>query len=293
MTAKQNPWKTYQEMEPEYRALATAPESTVLDFGCWLPTLGRVVRPRVPGEMVLGTAQTGVGKTGFIDNLAFSTQQESLTFQQELPLTQVFERGVAMATDTAACDIERLYRDGTPPSGFSYDALGHMHVCTESGLTIERIEKLIHLAKESMIVPPVVVYVDYAGLMRSSGGSKYEQMSKIAQGLKRLAKDCEVVMMVNAQVARKAPELGPEIHLYDAKDSGELENSAQLVLGFWRDSDDSTIMWIKVCKNNKGKSGFIVGARFNGRTMRITPMSGGEIEKLASNGNEWAERCSV
>lgn len=49
-----------------------------------------------------------------------------------------------------------------------------------------------------------------------------------------------------------------------------LENSAGLVLGMWRDSQDSTLMKIKILKNTKGSSGKIINCNFDGDQMLIS-----------------------
>ena len=58
--------------------------------------------------------------------------------------------------------------------------------------------------------------------------------------------------------------------LTDAKDSGSVENSSSLIIGAWRDPEESGIIHLKVLKNTRGVNGHHARCRFNGDTMTIT-----------------------
>ena len=63
-----------------------------------------------------------------------------------------------------------------------------------------------------------------------------------------------------------------EVELNDAKDSGSVENSAQLVIGAWRPEPD--LITLKVLKQTKMTGESEITAEFNGNMQRITEKFG-------------------
>ena len=82
-----------------------------------------------------------------------------------------------------------------------------------------------------------------------------------------IAKRTETIIIVGTQVSRNKNAETLEVGLYDAKDSGSIENSAGLVLGCWRPSPER--INIKILKNTKGFSGDVIECSFDGAKMQI------------------------
>jgi replicative DNA helicase len=77
-----------------------------------------------------------------------------------------------------------------------------------------------------------LVVIDYLQLMETSGGSerRYEQVSEISRGVKRLAREFSVPVVVLAQLNRESEKDGRKPRLSDLRDSGSNEQDADLVL---------------------------------------------------------------
>jgi replicative DNA helicase len=246
------PIRSLAEMERDYEEHAKRIELVSLSLARWLPKLGSSIRPLVPGELVTIIADTGVGKTMLLQNLARNTRLTTLLFEMELPETLTFERFVGMETEMTGAEVASRYRTGDKPQ-WKGGSIDNIHVCSESRLTIQRIEEIIQKAGLKIGGNPQLVLLDYVQLVQGTGGSRYERMSGIAEELKVLAKSTNTIVVIASQVARNAGE--EEIGLHSAKDSGSIENSSGLVLGAWRDANERGMMWLKVCKNTKGISG--------------------------------------
>ena len=74
--------------------------------------------------------------------------------------------------------------------------------------------------------------------------------------------------MLASQVRRD--EERKSVDLHDAKDSGSIENSAQLVLGAWRSGGDR--MTIKVLKQTKMAGRGTIECRFDGNKQIIAEL---------------------
>jgi replicative DNA helicase len=77
-----------------------------------------------------------------------------------------------------------------------------------------------------------LIIVDYIGLMTGGDGDKrYEQIGSYSRGLKALAKELGVAVIVLAQLNRKSEErVDRKPILSDLRDSGEIEQDADVVL---------------------------------------------------------------
>lgn len=105
-----------------------------------------------------------------------------------------------------------------------------------------------------------IVYEDYVQLTKTPGGrgnvSRSEEVSSFAKGFKKLAKDMMITCVVAAQFNRAAAENDRPPRLNDLKESGALEEDADLVIGLHRPfavngaaggdtPDDMTVLLLK------------------------------------------------
>jgi len=261
------------EMEDDYRRQVRALNSGTdsLSLAKWIPGL-RDIRSLIPGEVVLIIGDTGVGKTGVLQNIAIAANpMKTLMFEMELPKTLLFERYVASSMRVTCDEVEQSYRQG---EGLGQEALmqrfPHIFVCPKTSLSLENIESLIVQSELKIGEKPKLVLIDYVQLMQGDG-KRYERTSDAAEGIKTIAKSTETIIVIASQVSRASSEI--EINLHSGKDSGSLENSSGLVLGIWRDERDSALLHLKVLKNTKGRSGLRVECNYDGSRMRITERS--------------------
>ena len=243
-----------------------------LSLGKWLPGLGNY-RVLVPGELLLIMADTGVGKTAALQNIVrHARPMTCLVFELELPPDSMFERQVAVELGMKCQHVESSYRLGERAN---FKAQEHVWVCPLPKMTLEEMGTIIDRSELKIGKRPDVVFLDYIQLMQGKG-TRYERLSDIADGLKRLAREAEVILVVTSQVSR--PEKGkrtPEVTLHDAKDTGNIENSAGMILGLWRDPGDRETMFVRVLKCTKGAAGLEIECFFEGETLRIWGKGGG------------------
>lgn len=257
------------EMEVGYAEHVKNLESSSLMLGGWIPSL-RFLRPLAPGALVMIVGDTGIGKTALLSSIAMSCRPlPTVMFQIELPAEDVFERFLAAATKSSCEAIEKSYRDGFPAGE---KVLKHhfpaISMCCESRLSVDRIEEIIIKSELKTGQKPRLVLIDYVQLVSAAGKTSYEKASSVAEDLKRMAKATKTIVVIASQIARPEGDT-PEIGLHDAKNSGSLENSAGLVIGAWRDPEDTTALHIKVLKSTKGGAGQHIVCNFDGASMTI------------------------
>lgn len=259
------------ELEDGYREHVRSLAENQFDIGRWLPSLGHEVRGLVPGELVTVLAATGVGKTAILQNIARATSPlPTVLFEMELPPELVYERFLGLSTGWSAFKIEAAFKEAIA-MGSRMDEIGplkHVYVCTEAKLSPEKLEQYILRSELKIGQRPKVALLDYIQLVQGKGKSRYERMSTVAEEVKIIAKSTRVIMFIASQIARQEGE-DPEVTLFDAKDSGSIENSSGLVLGVWRDPDKKEKLYIRILKNTKGTAGRLIECQFQGESMRI------------------------
>lgn len=102
-----------------------------------------------------------------------------------------------------------------------------------------------------------LVVVDYLQLVqsvRSKGQMRHEQLGEITQGLKHLAKELAVPVILLAQLNRESEKntSDKEPQLWHIKESGSAEQDADIVLLLWSKVENPNTVHIKVAKNRHG-----------------------------------------
>jgi hypothetical protein len=260
-----------------YRQRINAIEEHAVDLGKWLPTLRHHARALLPGDLAVFLSDTGVGKTSALTNIAYSQAPlPTIFFELELAAEAMCERFISRDTGTETLDVERQTRKG---HAFDVSGWSHVYICPESRMTIERMEEIIERSELKIGKRPRLILVDYVGLMGGGGsGKRYERMSTIAEGLKVLARATDTVVIMASQVRREQDRT--EIDLHDAKDSGSVENSAQLVMGAWRPQVDR--MTIRILKQTKRAGSVDIHCLFDGHRQRIVELVDGESMREAA-----------
>lgn len=260
------------DMAQDYAAHCQQSEERCLDLGKWIPSLGNKIRPLVPGELCFFMAGTGVGKSMILQNIAIACRETTLFFELELPRTLMFERFMASAHKLDCKTVENTFKDG---KYLSTSMLQSVFVVDASRISANKMEGIImKQAREKIGDSPLIVMVDYIGLMASTGKSRYERTSVAAEDLKVMAKNTNTIVIASTQVSRPGGEDeadNNEVHIHSAKDSGSIENSCGLLIGAWRDrSEPHKHMWLRILKNTKGRSGDTIKCLIDGSKMLIT-----------------------
>lgn len=264
------------ELEDRYEQLLNRNDEGCYSFKSWLPSFGHHIRPSMPGDIICFVASTGTGKTALLQNMAWrAAPLPCLLFEMELADSITFERFVSGSMGMMQHEVEEAYRRGEKPDWRDLGWLSNIFVCPSSGLTAKSIENIVNRAELKMGVRPVLVLIDYVQLMLGLGKGRYEQITSVMSDLKSMAKNTGTVVVVASQIQRKDNKASVAIGLSDGKDSGQIENSAALHIGAWRDpNDEENTLILRVNKNTRGRAGRVLRCNWDGPRMLITEKSG-------------------
>jgi len=96
--------------------------------------------------------------------------------------------------------------------------------------------------------------IDYLQLMHTKADSRVQEVTKISAAVKLVARQLDIPVLVLSQLSRKVEEQGREPCLSDLRDSGAIEQDADLVALMHRDGD-SNLVWVSIAKHRNGPCG--------------------------------------
>lgn len=113
-----------------------------------------------------------------------------------------------------------------------------------------------------------VIFVDYLSLIKSEGSGRYEKTTNISLDLHTLAQQSKITVVALSQLSREgAREHGPS--LTDLRESGQIEQDADVVVLVSVQDEDSGDRLVKIAKNKEGATGQFI-LNFDGTHQRFT-----------------------
>lgn len=215
-------------------------------------------------DLVLIGARPGMGKTSFAMNIATAaaerTKKTVCVFNLEMSASQLANR---MLSSEAQVDGFRLRSGQLTDSDWEAIAHASSHLSEldiliddTPGITVTGMKSKLRRVKNlGMVV------VDYLQLMQGDkrNDNRVQEVGDISRGLKLLAKELRVPVICCAQLSR-GPENRPDKRpmLSDLRDSGAIEQDADVVLFLYRDeyykedTPEQSVAEIIVAKNRHG-----------------------------------------
>ena len=226
------------------------------------PLLDALIRGVAPGEVLTIIAEPGGFKTAWLQNLllagAARTGFYHLFFSLEMPDEKVFEREAQIASGMTGRRVEQAYKDCGEEAKAIQAAIYKggsrgLLVCDRPRLDLDKITRYIEQAGNKF-GKINAVGIDYLGLLAGPGRTLFEKTAHNAPEIKNIAKETNLPIIVLCQINREGAKSKYDIEITDAKGGGDIEASADIMLGFYSDEDDNLIC--KGLKNRNGPKGF-------------------------------------
>jgi len=243
-----------------------------------------------PGRVIIVAARPRVGKSTLLLNIASNAAidygHSTMFVSLEMSLNDLTKRIVASRTSVPFHLIERdkraLHKDWWDEMVKCGDEMSQsrMYLCDQTAMSIAQIGMI---AKERAASEGLdALFVDYLTLVEpeSTRPNREAQVAGISRGLKRMARELNIPVVVAAQLNRdfdkreaksKKTEDGlpPMPKLSDLRESGSIEQDADVVLFINRNADESRgPAKIRIAKNRHGTGGDIL-MRWDGGHQRF------------------------
>lgn len=227
------------------------------------------------GKLIVLAARPSVGKSSFAQHLGLQFARQGLPvlmLSQEMPDTEVADRALTMLGEADYSRLQRgkLEADEWSRISVAAEDLASMPfwVDDQAALRLGDIR-----AKARMVKGLKVLIVDYLQLSAGSGRgeNRNTEIGEISRGLKALAKQLDVTVLLLSQLSRKVEDRADKRpQLSDLRDSGEIEQDADAVLFLWPGRPLTTgakLLGCEVAKQRGGPLGEFV-LQFEGGLQR-------------------------
>jgi replicative DNA helicase len=254
------------------------------------------------GEIFIVAARPSMGKTSFmmnmVEHVCIDQGKPTMVFSCEMTAKQIVQR---LLFSRARFNIGTISKGYTPTKK---DLLSIQRAATDIGksklfiddtasISINDLRAKARRKKRDENIQ--LIAIDYLQLMRSQSkqaeGSREREIAQISAGLKALAKELDIPIIVLAQLNR-GPEnrTGGKPRMSDLRESGSIEQDADLIgllyrADYYAESDDGQkadtgVAELLLAKNRNGETGPIP-LTFIGSLMRFE--SGAPAQEQAGN----------
>lgn len=228
-----------------------------------------------PSDLIIIAARPSVGKTSLALNVAedVATKQGKKVgvFSLEMSNEQLVLR---LLSSTSGVESQKLR------SGFlelhDFDHIAHalstlstapIYIDDTPSLSVTELRTKARRMKVEVGIDLVIV--DYLQLMHAPGAggkdnNRVQEVSAISRGLKQLAREIDTPVIALSQLNRSVEDRGGEPRLSDLRESGSIEQDADMVLFLWKKKSEDEEAdaaaggeWInaKLAKNRNGPTG--------------------------------------
>ena len=208
--------------------------------------------------MIILAARPGQGKSSFAEDLGIRWAKQGLPvpyLSQEMPEDEVGDRGLSNVGRIEYGHMRKgRLREDEAWSRLSeaVEVLNSLpfYVDDQPALTLTEVRTKARMVKGSK-----VLILDYLQLCSGSGDNRNAEIEVISPGLKTLAKELGIVVAALSQLNRKVEERADKRpHLADLRDSGAIEQDADVVIFLWPVSKfaDYRIQGCYIAKNRQG-----------------------------------------
>lgn len=218
------------------------------------------------GDLIYMAGRPGMGKTAVAIVLAREAAKAGkkvLFFSLEMSDVSIINRAVLGETsinpedwklgrvsDAQILEVDEKRSD-------NYDT--ELYVIDKSSITASEIMTICRKEK------PDIIFVDYVGLMKPERnlGNRNLELGEISHRLKEIAKEFKIPVVALAQLNRSLEQRTNKVPiLADLRDSGELEQDADIVIFLYRpgayETDPNNILQMILAKHRDGRTGKIL-----------------------------------
>ncbi len=228
--------------------------------------LDSILQGLQPSDFVVVAGRPGMGKTSFLLSVAKTAAQvrkkTTALFTLEMANEQLMQRMIAQETgiDSQRIRTGRMTENEWPLFAHAIEVIGggRLYLDDTPSLTPMQLRaKCRRLQAERGLD---LVIVDYLQLM--AGGGRFEnrvqEVSYISRQMKALAKEINAPVLAAAQLSRAIEKRADKTPvLSDLRESGGIEQDADVVMFLHRTNETANIVMLNVAKHRNGPVGTV------------------------------------
>ena len=248
-----------------------------------------------PTDLVILAARPGVGKTAFALNIAtnVATRDENkniLIFSLEMSSSQLVQRMLCSMTGVQNSQIakSKLEMGEFVALNGARQRLWKSHIYVDD-TTLQTPGDILAKCRRFMIENNTkidLIIIDYMQLMTFPGKeSRQQEVAEISRHMKLLAKEINTPVIVLSQMSRSAEINKDKPQLHDLRDSGSIEQDADIVAFLYREKDQDAkdcIIELIIAKFRNGQTGSLA-YEWHGDNFKFVPVDSSVLYDLKKN----------
>lgn len=226
------------------------------DIAWGLPALDRAIQPLGSGQMVVIAARPNVGKSAFLMEMLLGLSKDSpdpvmfttIEMSEHDVVKRLAHRAGGLDQFT---DGYNLFIDDEPRA---------------TTATVRARAARLRLQHGKL----KAIAVDYLQILKDQGEPEHVRVSRISGESKALAREFGCPVLVLSQLNRLSESREDRRpRLSDLRDSGAIEQDADIVLGLWRPRLDSNDLSLIILKNRHGPAGAQIDLYFDLKSVSV------------------------
>ncbi|OGN03385.1 MAG: replicative DNA helicase [Candidatus Yanofskybacteria bacterium RIFCSPHIGHO2_01_FULL_42_12] len=225
-------------------------------------------------DLIILAARPSVGKTALTLNIALNVAKQNIPvgiFSMEMSLDQIIDRFLALESGVSLHHLRTgKLGDGLQDVAGACESLRSLPIYVDDTPSPNILQMRAMARRLQADKGLGLLIVDYLQLMasRRNYDSPVQQVTEISRGLKGLAKELNIPILAVSQLSRAVEQReGHKPRLSDLRDSGSIEQDADLVMFIHR--DDKTNFEKAKRENKLNQAQVIIAKHRNGPTGQI------------------------
>lgn len=222
-------------------------------------------------NLIIVAARPAMGKTAFALNIAKNVGQEGKTvliFSLEMGKTELGQRLLSMESHVEMESLKKgnIMMEEWKDISMGIDKLTNTNIFIDDTPGISVFEMKNKCRRLKSLKGLDLIVIDYLQLMNAVGRSesRQQEISTLSRMLKLLARELDCPVLLLSQLSR-APEMRKDHRpmLSDLRESGAIEQDADLVLFLYRDdyynedSEEQGVTEVIIAKHRSGPTGLV------------------------------------
>jgi replicative DNA helicase len=223
-------------------------------------------------NLIIIAGRPSMGKSALAMQIAdhVSKTEQVIIFSLEMPKREVANRFVRFHERSVGKSQAVAHLNGLK-----------LHIDDSAAITISHIRSECRKVKRKHGLSMIVV--DYLQLMQGAGENRTQEIGMISRSLKAIAKEFDIPVVALSQLSRRVDERADKRPVMsDLRDSGEIEQDADVILFVYRDEEYDRMSDYRglaeiICRKNRNGAKGDVTATFNGEVTRFGDHNGERI----------------
>lgn len=217
-------------------------------------------------NLLILAARPGVGKTTLALNIAQSLavqhKRAVAIFSLEMSSEELLDRLLVGQADIDAWRLKtgKLSEDDFTKLSLAMGELAEADIYIDDTPGMSILEMRTKARRLQVEHGVELIIVDYLQLAKSRNlENRVQEVSEISQGLKNMARELKVPVLALSQLSRGVEQRGTKKPmLSDLRESGSIEQDADVVMFLWREDDDKLEnVFLDIAKHRNGAVGQI------------------------------------